>query len=166
MSHIVKWVRYHLGILLFLVIVTPAINGCGQDNEFSPAKARNMIHKNIFLNQDRFPVKDPKAYQYGTIHVDGPTGGILYRFGSNPEALKWITTHHRLQEISIDSMDLWPPDHIDAVPTWWQSPSENVSTCFVKHGKFDTGGEGIFILIFSPSNIFYVVEHFSNMPGV
>lgn len=166
MSQIIKRIVYRFGILLMMIIVTLVMTGCGQDNDFSSAQARDMIHKYIFLNEDRFPVNEPKAYQYGSVHVDGTTGGILYRFGSNPEALKWIINRHRLQESLTDTMELWPPDRIDALPSWWQSPSENLSTCFVKHQEFDSGGKMLFIIMFSPEEVFYVVEHYSGIPSI
>ena len=166
LTHITNRTLINHGVLLTGIIILHVIIGCEQKNEFKPAKARDLIFNNIFLNKDRFPINDPKAYQYGTVHVDGPDGGVIYRFRSNPKALKWIINYHRLRETRIDSIESWPPDHIGTSPSWWQPLRDHLSTCFVRHEKLETGGEKLIILIYSPEDMFYVVEHFSGIPGV
>ncbi len=147
------------------------IAGCGvvhdRRDDISSARARELILRNIFLGEDRYPIEDPRAYQYGNVHVDGPSGGMLYQFGSNPGAFEWIVERHRLQATKIETADQLPLEFLNDRPRWWDPWKADPSAFYFFSEEFATGGVRQFILVFDSSEgAIYVVEHFSDMPGI
>ena len=155
-------------LILFCFTLLPI--GCGlhfgQSGDMDESLARDLIRRNIFLEDDRFPISDPKVYQYGNIHVDGPNGGMLYRFRSTPEALVWIVEQHNMQQVAINEGDQLPLQFLDNVPEWWKPNKINSTVYYIFQEEFSTGGKRQFIVLFNvPTNEIYAVEHFSDMPG-
>ena len=147
------------------------ITGCvvlgDRGDEITSTRARDLIHRNVLLGDDQYPIDDPRAYQYGNVHVDGASGGMLYRFASNSDALEWIVESHRLQETTIETGDQLPIDFLDDRPRWWDPWKANPSAFYIFAEEFATGGKRQFILVFdSSAGVIYAVEHYSDMPGI
>ena len=147
------------------------ILGCGlignRAGEVSGAEAQDLIRRNIMLGEDQYPIEDPLSYQYGSVHVDGPSGGMLYRFRSTLEALEWIVEQHQLQRITIATLDELPLEFLEDTPRWWDSIQADPNAYYVFTEEFTRGGERQFIVVFNASTSeIYSVEHFSNMPGI
>ena len=160
-------------IKLFLIWLSTGLllAGCGTvstgGNEFSRTQAGDLIRRNLLLGEDRYLVDHPRAFQYGNVHLDGPSGGLLYQFSSHPDLLKWFIRQHGLQKIMINRVDQLPLDFIDDRPQWWDPWKANPSAYYIFVEEFATGGERKLILVFdSAAGIIYVVEHFSDMPGI
>ena len=157
--------------ILFWICVTFVLSGCILDNnqsdEISATKARELIQRNIFFGENIFPIEGPKAYQYGNVHVDGPSGGMLYRFSSTLDALKWIVEQHNLQKFSISNDEQLPMQMLEETPNWWNIEEIGTTESYAYFEELPTGGKRQLLVLFDPAtNIIYVVEHFSAMPGV
>lgn len=160
-------------IKMFLIWLSTSllIASCGavpsEGTEFSSIQAGILIRRNLLLGDDQYNLHDPRAFQYGNLHVDGPSGGMLYRFSSNPDLLKWLVEHLGLQQIVITSADELPLDFISDRPRWWDPWKANPSAYYVSVEKFDTGGERRLILVYdSFESVIYVIDHFENMSGI
>lgn len=135
--------------------------------EMRGPEAESLIRRNLLLEKSPFPIDTPLAFQYGNVHVDGPSGGILYRFEGSPELMIWFAEQHDLTEFSIDSADQLPLDFLTEVPRWWDPWEKNPSAYYRFVEDLTLGGERILIVVFdSSTGVFYFVEHFSNVPGI
>ena len=147
------------------------IAGCGtapaDGEEFDLSPAGDLIARNLLLGEDPYPVEAPRAFQYGTVHLDGPSGGLLYRFRSQPELLPWLVEQHGLQETLIDTADQLPLDFIVDRPGWWDPWMADPAAYYIFIEEFDSGGSRTLILVFdSAADVFYTVEHYADLPGV
>jgi hypothetical protein len=81
-------------IFLTWLSIRLVIAGCGtapaDGEEFDRSRAGDLVTRNLLLGKDPYPVEAPRAFEYGTVHIDGPSGGLLYRFNSEPELLPWL----------------------------------------------------------------------------
>lgn len=80
------------------------------------------MRRNVFRGEARFPIGDARAFQYGTIHVDGPEGGMLYRFATTAEAVDWLVTAWGLETLPQDGTPA--PAAPEGAPGWWRSATE------------------------------------------
>jgi hypothetical protein len=147
------------------------IDGCGaipaRGHEFNQSQAGDLIKRNLLLGEDQFLVEDPRAFQYGNVHLDGPSGGLLYRFSSHPDLLPWLFEQHDLQKIMIDTAGQLPLDFLEDRPRWWDPWKANPSAFYIFVEEFESGGERVLILVFdSSASVIYAVEHFADMPGI
>ena len=147
------------------------IAGCGVvpsgSHEFNGPQAGDLIRRNLLLGEEQFSIENPLAYQYGNVHLDGPSGGLLYRFSSSAEFLPWLIERHGLQEFMIDAADELPLDFIEERPPWWDPWNANPSAYFHLVEALATGGERWLIIIFDrAANVLYAVEHYADMPGI
>ena len=148
-----------------LVIISNV--ACAQRSEIDRGRARDLIRRNILGGDYRFSIEDPRAYQYGSVHVDGPNGGMLYRFKSDPDTLKWIIKLKRLQENVIGSSTELRIDFLGETPKWWKPWEVDPSAVYYITENIPTGGKRRFIVIYDGlSSVIYIVEHYSEMRGV
>jgi hypothetical protein len=157
--------------LLIWFSISLFIAGCGAGpaagQEFNRSRADDLISRNLLLGEDQYLVDDSRAFQYGSVHLDGPNGGLLYRFSSQPELLPWLIEQHGLQEVAMDTADQLPLDFIVDQPRWWDPWQANPAAYYIFVEAFAAGGSRTLILVFDSSkDVFYVVEHFADMPGV
>lgn len=158
-------------IILFWLISCLLIASCGVvpavSTEFSSTQAGDLIRRNLLTEDGLYQIDDPRAFQYGNLHVDGPSGGMLYRFSSNPDILKWLIEHFGLQKNMIDSADELPLDFLADRPRWWDPWKANPSAYYVFVEEFETGGERWLIVVYdSSTSVIYIVDHFEDMPGI
>ena len=158
-------------VFLFWVITCLFIASCGAvptvGTEFSSTQAGDLIRRNLFLGDELYQIDDPHVYQYGNLHVDGPRGGMLYRFNSNPDTLKWLIENFGLQKNILDSADELPLEFLADRPRWWDPWKANPSAYYVFVEEFETGGERRFIMVYdSSASVIYVVDHSEDMPGI
>ncbi|TFH36222.1 MAG: hypothetical protein E4G99_05440 [Anaerolineales bacterium] len=161
----------NIKVFLLWLITSILIASCGavpaDGTEFGSTQAGDLIRRNLLLGEGQYRVDDPLAFQYGNLHVDGPSGGILYRFSSNPDLLKWLIEHHGLHKNMIDSADQLPLDFLADRPRWWDPWKANPSAYYILVEEFGTGGERRFILVYdSATSVIYIVDHFADMPGI
>ncbi len=91
----------------------------------------------------------------------------FYRFSSNPDSLKWLIEHFGLKENMIDSADELPLDFLADRPRWWDPWKANPPAYYIFVENFETGGERRLIVVYdSSASLIYVVDHFSDMPGI
>ena len=106
----------NIKVLLICLTISILIASCGavstDGTDFSSTQANDLIRRNLLLGDDLYQINDPRAFQYGNLHVDGPSGGILYSFSSEPDILKWLIEHLGLQKIVINSADELPLDFL------------------------------------------------------
>ena len=153
--------------LIACLFVAACGAGVDRNREFTGDKARDLIRRNVLGGDNRFPIEKPYTYQYGSIHVDGPSGGMLYRFESSFEALNLIIDKHSLQQRTIDSLDQLPLDFLDDKPSWWTPPNGERSGFYYTVGEYLPSGERQFIAVFDGSaGIIYAVEHVANSRGI
>ena len=139
----------------------------GRGDAISGNEAGDLIRRNILLGDDRFPIEDPLAFRYGNVHVDGANGGMLYRFGSTSDAVDWIVRQLRLKEVEITTSDQLPLDFLAGTPRWWNPWQGDPPSYYFLAEEFPTGGERQLIVVFDAGeSVIYVVEHFSDMPGI
>lgn len=158
-------------VLTACLIACISAAGCGtgvdRNRESTGDKARDIIRRNVLGGDNRFPIEKPYTYQYGSIHVDGPSGGMLYRFESSFEALTLIIDRHNLKQRTVDSPDQLPSDFLDDKPSWWISPSVGLSGFYHSVGAYPPNGERQFIAVFdSSAGVIYAVEHFASTRGI
>ncbi len=152
-------------LTMWLVAACRAVGVQGE--EISGPRASELVRRNLFAGQEHFPIEAARAYQYGSVHVDGPDGGMLYRFGSNGEALDWLVAQHRLLETPITSPSQLPLGFLDQQPRWWDPWQANPGAYYMIAEELDTGGERQLIVVFdAAARVLFVVEHYLNMPGV
>lgn len=150
--------------ILFLTAINAA---CDQADDIDSKRATELIRRNVLEGEDRFQIQDPQAYQYGSVHVDGPNGGMLYRFKSDSDTLNWIITRKKLQPTAIGSSKELAIDFLDEIPKWWNPWRVNPSVFYSTTERIATGGERRFIVVFDSSeSLIYVVEHYSQLRGV
>lgn len=157
--------------LLIVLCLYPLISGCGQTrsgaDEITGARAEELVRRNLLDGQDRYPVEAPRAYQYGSIHIDGPDGGMLYRFGSGDETLAWMVAHHHMAEVSIGSSDPIPLDFPDDSPAWWDPWQSNPQAYFISIEQLERGGSKTILMVNDDRiGTIYVAVHFSGLPGI
>ena len=155
----------------FWICLSALIASCAfaadQTDDISSDEARNLIQRNVMLSSDRFPIDNPQAYQYGTVHIDGPSGGMLYRFGSNSEALQWIVEQHQMKQIAVTMSSPLPLQFLNDRPQWWEPDKLKPDVYYVLSEKLPMGGERQFIVVYDTSTSeIYAVEHYSNMVSV
>lgn len=155
-------------ILLLLVIFSSPFNlMCKKELVEKNRNNQKLIRRNLFLNQAQFQIKKPYAYQYGTLHVDGPDGGMLYRFNITSEAFDWLVTKWHLEQREVSSADQIPMPPLEKVPEWWQIKNISVFHYFYRSEKFTLNGERqLFFIYDSDSQTAYVVDDYRGMSGV
>ena len=145
-----------------------AINAaCVHSSEIESSRARDLIRRNILGGEDRFAIEDPHVYQYGSVHVDGPSGGMLYRFQSNSDTLSRIIKLKRLEKTTIDSTAELLVEFLEETPGWWKPFEVDTSAVYSVIENIATGGKRRLIVIYEQeSRMMYVIDHYSDMRGV
>jgi hypothetical protein len=159
--------RHQLIILLAVIFSLPFYLTCKRELVEKGPHNQELIRRNLFLNQIQFQIKKPYIYQYGSLHVDGPEGGMLYRFNITTEAFNWLVTQWNLEKREASSMDQIPLPALEKVPKWWQINQLSVFHYFYRFEKFTHNGERQLIFIYdSDSQTAYVVDDYRGMSGV
>jgi hypothetical protein len=154
-------------ILCIAFLTTSCSLRFDQNRGISQSEAREIIQRNIFLGESLFPIDDPRVYQYGNVHVDGPSGGMLYRFQSSHEAYAWIVEKHEMQLFILDEGEHLPLQFLEDTPWWWEPEKSDPAEYYVFQEEFSTGGRRRLLVVFDTNTLdIYIVEHFSDMPGI
>jgi len=92
---------------------------------------------------------------------------MLYRFVTSGEAIEWIAAQLGLEKMKIESPDQLPLEFLKDRPSWWQPERRKPKKYFYSVEKFKSGGLRQVVLVFDAASGFtYIVEHYSDMPGI
>lgn len=156
-----------LSVVLCFIVVIASDVASDQSNKVKSGRARDLIRRNIFKGSKEFPVGDQYVHQYGSVHLDGPNGGMLYRFRSNAEALNWIIGRMRLQKNTIKPGGDLPIDFLDETPKWWNPWGQEPTEFYSMSEDISTGGKRTVILIYNrQADVIYIADHYTEMRGV
>ena len=156
---------------LALMLGALLVGSCGLANQHANEGLglpnEDLIRRNLFIGQDEFQIGEPLAYQYGNLHVDGPTGGMLYRFVATPEAFEWLVTEWSLDRIAIESSDDLPFDFLPETPEWWTPTRADDDAYYFSVEEFDFRGRRTLTIVYDRDpGVLYVVEHYDDMVGI
>ena len=130
-------------------------------------RALTLIERNIFQGNKSFPIKKAYYHQYGSIHVDGPSGGALYRFVTNSEAVDWVINEWTLKAVNLASRREFFNINSEALPKWWELDQVNVEVYYKSTKLYQNGGiETKKLLYEKESATAYIVESYENWPGI
>jgi hypothetical protein len=158
------------GVLL-LALTLVLLVACGAITEPTTQTlelpAADLVRRNLFKLSNDFAVGEAMAYQYGNVHVDGPTGGMLYRFVTTPAAVVWLEAEWSLDRIAIESTDDLELDFLPQTPQWWIPTRTAVDAYYFGAEEFPPRGRRTLTMIFDEeTGVLYVVEHYDNMVGI
>jgi hypothetical protein len=146
------------GLLLTLLAAT----ACGAQNG-SLLPADMLVRRNVFRGATEFPIAEARAFQYGTVHVDGPEGGMLYRFETDAQGLDWLVREWSLHPIQPDTGPSLPP--VDEAPGWWRSAGRASGTPLGADSTDASGGVRSVLLVRDPAaSVAYWREHYRAAP--
>ncbi len=114
-----------------------------------------------------FHIKKPYFHQYGSIHVDGPSGGALYRFVTNSEAVDWVINKLALKVVNLAPMRTFFYVNSKTLPKWWKLDQVYVEVYYKSTKQYQNGGiETIKLLYEKESATVYIVESYENWRGI
>jgi hypothetical protein len=143
-----------IGLLLALL----AAAACGAQSGSLPP-ADDLVRRNVFRGATEFAIADARAVQYGTVHLDGPEGGMLYRFETDARGLEWLVREWSLRPIRPDSGPSLPP--VDDAPSWWLSAERRSGTQLGADSTDTSGGVRSVLLLRDPAaSVVYWREHY------
>lgn len=156
-----------LSVVLCCIVVIASGVASDQSTKVKSGRARDLIRRNIFKGSNEFPIDDQYVHQYGSVHLDGPSGGMLYRFRSNTDALTWIIGRMRLQKNIIKPGGDPPIDFLDETPKWWNPWGQEPTVFYSTSEDITAGGKRTVILIYNrQENAIYMADHYTEMRGV
>ena len=130
-------------------------------------RALMLIERNIFQGNKSFPIKKPYFHQYGSIHVDGPSGGALYRFVTNSEAVDWVINRWALKAVNLETRREFFNINSEALPKWWNLDQVSVEVYYKLKKQYQNGGTETKKLLYEKeSATVYIVESYENWPGI
>ncbi len=143
------------------------VHRVGVQKRSNRERALTLIERNIFLGNKSFPIKKPYFHQYGSIHVDGPSGGALYRFVTNSEAVDWVINKWTLKVVNLASRRKFFNINSEALPKWWKSDQVSVDVYYQSTKQNQNGGiETKKLLYEKESSTVYIVESYENWLGI
>ncbi len=135
--------------------------------ESNRERALTLIERNIFQGNKSFPIKKPYFHQYGSIHVDGPSGGTLYRFVTNSEAVYWLINKWALKVVNLESRKKFFNINSEALPKWWKLDQVSVDVYYKSTKQYQNGGiETKRLLYEKESATVFIIESYENWPGI
>ncbi len=150
--------RSTLGLLALLL----AASACDAQSESLPP-ADELVRRNVFRGATEFAIVDARAFQYGSVHVDGPEGGMLFRFETDARGLDWLVRAWALDSIRGDSAPALPP--IDDAPRWWRTAERASATPLAADSTDVWGGVRTVLLHRVPgASTVYWREHYRASP--
>ena len=154
-----------------LVMALVLLVACGAMTETTTQTlelpAADLVRRNLFKLSNDFAVEEAMAYQYGSVHVDGPTGGMLYRFVTTPAAVEWLATEWSLERTAIETADDLPLDFLPQTPQWWLPTRTPVDAYYFSAEEFAPRGRRTLTVVFDRDlETLYVVEHYDRMVGI
>jgi len=156
-----------LSVVLCFIIVIASDAVSDHSNKVKSGRARDLIRRNIFNGSEEFPIADHHVHQYGSLHLDGPSGGMLYRFRSNADALTWIIGQMQLQKKTINPGGDLPIDFLDKTPKWWNPWEQEPMVFYSASEDITAGGKRTVILIYNrQEDAIYIADHYTEMRGV
>jgi hypothetical protein len=149
------------GTVATLVALLAASACEAQSGSLPPAD--ELVRRNVFRGATEFPIAGARAFQYGSLHVDGPEGGMLYRFETDAIGMDWLVREWSLHPVRPDSAPALPP--VDDAPGWWRSGERASGTPLVADSTDTWGGVRTVVLLRDPAaSVVYWREHYRASP--
>ncbi len=132
-------------------------------------RAEYLIRRNLFNEDQELDITEAHFYQYGSAHVDGPSGGAMYRFRTTQRAVDWLVINFSLKEHNLISTDeLYSNLSFDSgekKPSWWE-PEKVEAEKYYKLKQKLPHDELIILLYDKESGVIYFVKDYSGLRGV
>ena len=159
--------RRVLSVVLCFIFFIASDVVSDQSNTVKNDRAQDLIQRNIFNGSKEFPIDDQYVHQYGSVHLDGPSGGMLYRFRSNADALAWIIDRMLLQKNTVKPGENLPVDFLKETPHWWNPWGQESMVFYSASEDIIAGGKRTVILIYNrQEDAIYIADHYTEMRGV
>lgn len=99
------------------LLVLGSVGACARDP--IDARADLLVRRNLFDGSSVFSIRNARAHQYGSLEVDGPEGGMMYRFDTDSSAVDWLIERWSLERIAPGSSAPVIPAEVPPGPSWW-----------------------------------------------